>query len=584
MKNNNEQNLRRDFLKKLSITLPVIGGTLAGVSPLTFGQTTKEYPLENPSTFDSGSIDCDLMVYGGSSAGVIAAYTAKMYGLNVYLVEPGRHLGGLSSGGLGKTDTGGEDGYLSGLSQEFYIRIGQYYGQRNPAYKFEPHVAERIFESYIDEAGVEVFYSRRVASVIVKDSKIKSVQLEYSGNTSKDNITINANYFIDATYEGDLMAKAGVSYTVGREGNNAYKEKYNGVIGAGGRLAGPYGKAKKTREWSVDVDPYVVPGKRSSGLLPEINGIGHLPIGSGDKKVQAYNFRLCLTQNKENQISLSPPPEYNPNRYELLKRLQKLEPWESLRDGFIISEMPNGKTDINNYGLVGFSSNYVGKNFDYPEASYMGRAKYLNDHIEYHKGLLWFLATDENVPPHIRKEMNSWGYCRDEFLDTGGWPHQLYVREARRMVSDFVMTEHVCTGAQPVEDAIAMGRYNLDSHVVQRIVIDDHVENEGNTSISLPGPYPISYRSIIPKREEVENLLVPICLSASHGAYGSLRMEPVFMALGQVAGVASYLAASKDEKLYDVTADGIRRELHQNPLPGRKVPREYSEIIPFKKL
>ena len=404
---------------------------------------------------------------------------------------------------------------------------------------------------------------------MAQGSQIKSAELEYSGN-DLNNITVYANYFIDATYEGDLMARAGVSYTIGREANNEYNEKYNGVCPPK-RVAGPYGKTTLTSEWGVHVDPYVITGKPASGLLPEINGIGHEPIGSADKKVQAYCFRLCLTQNKGNQIPLSQPEEYDPYRYELLARLQKVKPWQSLRNGFNIAGMPNGKTDINNYGLVGFSSNYVGKNFDYPDADYEQRATIWNEHINYQKGLLWFLATDDRVPGNIRTEMNSWSYCRDEFLDTGGWPHQLYIREARRMIGDLVMTEHECMGFKPVEDGIAMGRYNMDSHVVQRVVVEHHVENEGNTSIQIPGPYAISYRSIIPKRDEIGNLLVPVCLSASHGAYGSIRMEPVFMQLGQAAGVAAYLAAVGDQAVHDVKAAQLRDELRENPLALRKV-------------
>lgn len=576
------QNSRRKFLESLCVA-PVIGGSfLTGVHqpsapPLN---EVKGTHFPRSSGLNAGSIDCDLMVYGATSAGVIAAYTARMYGLKVVLVEPGRHLGGLSSGGLGKTDTGKESA-ITGLSQEFYICVGQYYGQQNPSYRFEPHVAERIFESYMDEAGVETLFSRRITHADVRDSRIRSAELEYSGNDAKRNsITINAAVFIDATYEGDLMARAGVSYTVGREGNRAYNEMYNGVIPAS--VLGPYGKAPRKRDWSADVDPYRIPGKPSSGLLPEIQGIGHQPAGTGDSKVQAYCFRLCLTREKANQIPLSMPPEYDPSRYELMGRLQIAKPWERLRDGFIISEMPRGKTDWNNWGLVGFSSDYIGGSWKYPEAGYEERASIWDAHIEYQKGLLWFLATDERVPVHIRNEMNSWGYCRDEFLDTEGWPHQLYVREARRMVSEFVMTEHHCIGSQPVEDGIAMGAYGLDSHCCQRVVVNDHVENEGLMNVTGFEPYPISYRSIIPRRDEITNLIVPVCVSASHAAYGSIRMEPVFMALGQAAGTASWLAAGKNKKVQDVQAGDIQKELRENPLVNRKVPREYSNMLPFR--
>ncbi len=569
---------RRYFLKGMSVVIP---GVFASPFSLEAASDhTPENQMGHRYERVPGALNYDVLVYGATSAGVIAAYTAKMYGLKVLLVEPGRHLGGMSSGGLGATDTGGQDSYITGLSQEFYIRVGHYYGQQKPAYKFEPHVAEAIFKRYLDEANVEVMFSRRVKTAQVQDAQIRSVELEYAGNLEMTNITVHAHQFIDATYEGDLMARAGVSYATGRESNSTYGEKYNGVVP--GREAGPYGQTIRTREWAVDVDPYVIPGKPSSGLLPEVNGIGHTAIGVGDNKIQAYCFRLCLTQNKDNQIPLSEPEGYDPKRYELMARLQKLKPWERLKNGFNIAMMPNGKTDINNYGLVGFSSNYVGGNYEYPDGDYATRARVWNEHQKYQQGLLWFLSTDDRIPAHIRKEMNSWGYCHDEFLDTDGWPHQLYIREARRMVSDFVMTEHECVGARPVTDGIAKGGYALDSHVVQRVVIDGHVENEGNISVHGFDPYLISYRSIIPKRAEIHNLCVPVCVSSSHAAYGSLRMEPVFMALGQAAGVASWMAMDTDKILQDIPVDAIQKELSENPLPNRKIPAEYADILPFR--
>lgn len=574
---------RRNFVKKVAILAPGIGGLIGGSASLSFARRnpgeSRAERTEDETIVDR-NITYDVMVYGATSAGVIAAYTAKMYGLRVILVEPGRHLGGLSSGGLGKTDTGGHEDFITGLAKEFYIRIGQYYGSPEPMYVFEPHVAESIFRQYMNESDVEIFYSRRVKNVRTENAKIATVTLE-SATGQSDVITIGATIFIDASYEGDLMAKAGVSYTIGREDNKDYHELFNGVQPS--RIAGTYtGPVKRTRSWPVDIDPYVTEGKPSSGLLPEINGIGHKPIGSGDKSIQAYCFRLCLTQDMDNQIPFDEPARYHPGNYELLARLLTKNPWNSLREGFNIAKLPRGKTDWNNNGLAGFSSDYIGQNFAYPDGDYLERLRIWNDHIDYQKGLLWFIANDERVPSHLRQEMNTWGYCRDEFLDTNGWPNALYVREARRMVGDFVMTERECVGINPVTDGIAYGIYALDSHDCQRIAVDGHVENEGNTFINGFDPYLISYRSLVPRRNEIANLVVPACLSATHSAFCSIRMEPVFMALGQVSGIAAYLAVSKNQAIQDVSSTLITKELSDNPLPDRKLPSEFSNTIPFR--
>lgn len=564
---------RRDFIKNVTLSASGVAG-ISGVSASWLTAGTPDKPVSPVKEFRY-----DLLVYGGTSGGVMAAYTAKKQGLSVLLVEPGRHLGGLSSGGLGATDTGGRQEAIIGLAKDFYARIGAYYGKEQPVYRFEPHVAETIFNHYINEAEVDVWYSRRVFSVGVDGTKIVSVELE-SPTDPETRLSVNASYFIDASYEGDLMARAGVAYTIGRESNLVYNEKYNGIVLS--RLAGPYnGPVKRTSEWPVHVDPYVIPGKSSSGLLPEINNVEHRPDGEGDNSVQSYCFRLCLTQQKENQLPFSEPERYNPDRYELLVRLLRKRPWKQLGkgNGFIISPMPNGKTDWNNYGLAGMSSNYTGKSHDYPDADYATRRRIWNDHIDYQKGLLWFIATDERVPGHLRQEMNSWGYCRDEFLDTSGWPHQLYIREARRMVGEFVMTEHECVGHRPVTDGIGFGAYALDGHTCNRIVVNGRVENEGNFFVDGFDPYPISYRSLLPKRSEIGNLLVPVCLSASHASFGSIRMEPVFMGLGQAAGIAVYLAERGQLALHDIDAAHIRKELMADSLVNGKT--RGSHVVTF---
>jgi hypothetical protein len=582
MKKNLYKHTRRNFLKTITLSIPA----LSSLTFFPFSSSGENYEKEsarissrNQSNKHNGTLQFDLVVYGATSAGVMAAYTARMYGLSVLLVEPGRHLGGLTSGGLGRTDTGDHLNAITGLSREFYLRLGHYYGMNQEAWTFEPHVAEQVFKRYVDEANLEVMFSRRVKYAEVINGSIKSVVLEYAGKGIENNLKVAANYFIDATYEGELMARAGVSYTIGREGNSVYNETYNGVVPS--KRLGSYGNTQRKREWP-NVDPYIKPGKPDSGLLPEINGIGHAQPGTGDKKVQAYCYRMCLTQDRNNQMPITEPEGYDPSRYELLVRLMNVEPWDSLQHGFNIATMPNGKTDWNNDGMVGFSTDYIGKNYNFPDADYDEREKIWNEHKKYQQGLIYFIAHDERIPSDIRKVMQTWGYCRDEFLDTDGWPHALYIRESRRMVSDFVMTEHHCIGNEPVKDGIAMGAYALDSHNCQRIVVNGHVENEGNFFVGGFDPYPISYKSIVPKQAEIDNLWVPVCLSASHVAFGSIRMEPVYMGLGHATGVAARFAAEKGKKVQDVNPKSIRKDLNENPLPNRKVPSEYNKILPFQ--
>ena len=501
-------------------------------------------------------LEVDVLVYGGTSAGVIAAYTAKRHGKSVVLVEPGRHLGGLSSGGLGYTDIGNKYA-VTGLGLDFYRRLGRYYGQFE-AWTFEPHAAEQVFEQYIDEAGVDVLYSRRLKSVTKQGTRIRAVTLEDAATPGRaPDLVVAARQFIDASYEGDLMARAGASYTVGREANSRYGETIDGV------------QLMTGHQFPDGVDPYVVSGDRSSGLLPEISGVGVEPTGTGDKKVQAYNFRMCLCQG-DRRVPLGRPDNYDSTRYELLIRLMAKRPWQSLTDGFIISRMPNGKTDWNNRG--GFSTDYIGKNWDYPEASYERRAQIRKEHEDYQKGLLYFVATDSRVPELVRNEMRSWGFCSDEFLDTAGWPHQLYVREARRLVGEYVMTEHNVRGGAVVEDGIGMAAYGMDSHNAQRVVVNGTVRNEGDVQVGGFPPYPISYRAITPQRQEVTNLLVPVALSATHIAFGSIRMEPVFMVLGQAAAVAASMAIDGGVPVQRVNVRQLQHELRDNPLADGSIP------------
>jgi ribulose 1,5-bisphosphate synthetase/thiazole synthase len=495
--------------------------------------------------------DIDICIYGGTSAGVIAAYTASQNGKNVLLIEPGNHLGGMSSGGLGYTDIGNKF-VVQGLARDFYRRLGTHYGKLEQ-WIFEPSVAENIFNDYIRRGNVKVLYNYRLQQVEKKGGNIIKIVVENSPKPElSTNKTIQAKVFIDCSYEGDLMAKADVSYVVGREDNSTYNETYNGVQLLNGH-----------QFWD-SIDPYVIRGDSSSGLIWGVNNNPLLPSGSGDKKVQAYNFRVCLTNDPDNLIPVSLPDNYDPKRYELALRLHEVSPRKSLYDFFIWSRMPNSKTDINNAG--GFSTDLIGMNWDYPEAGYARRAEIWKAHEDYTKGFFYFLGHDERVPGYIREEMLKWGYPKDEYIDNNHWSHQLYIREARRMVGELVMTQHHCTGTEVVDDFIAWAAYTMDSHNCDRIIVNGYVKNEGNVEIGGFPPYPISYRAIVPKKNEITNLLVPVCLSASHIAYGSIRMEPVFMVLAQSASVAACMAIDNHIDIQDVDVGKLRQELKINPL------------------
>ncbi len=512
----------------------------------------------------------DVVVYGGTSAGVTAAVQAAEMGKSVVLIEPGEHLGGLSSGGLGATDIGNK-GAIGGLSRKFYTRVylhylkdkgwkyekrsdyrrGEDYWQGGAEswdkdkawWMFEPHVAEGIFNDMVRQAKVPVVYGERLdleSGVSKQSARITSVKME-SGRVFRGRI------FIDATYEGDLMAKAGVSYTVGRESNAQYQETLNGV------------QTKNATHHNFDkpVDPYVIPGDPSSGLLPRVHGGSPGNEGEGDKRVQAYCFRMCLTDVAANRLPYPKPANYDEKQYELLLRYCEAGydavPW-------LPTIMPNRKTDTNNRD--GFSTDDIGMNYEYPEADYATRAKIIAEHESYQKGLMWTLANHPRVPGSIRQRVSRWGPAKDEFVDNGNWPHQLYVREARRMVSDCVMTEHNCRWKHIAEDSVGLGAYGMDSHNTQRYVdCNGHVRNEGDVQVGVSGPYPISYRSIVPKERQCSNLLVPVCLSASHIAYGSIRMEPVFMVLGQSASTAACLAIDEGTTVQKLSYTKLRERL-----------------------
>ena len=485
---------------------------------------------------DESIIDVDVCVYGGTSGGVIAAYAAKLQGKTVVLIEPGQHLGGMSSGGLGQTDIGNKQA-ITGLARQFYRDIGRHYGKEEQ-WIFEPHVAENIFLDYMHSEDIRVLYSSRLASVNKEGDRITTITIENS-NSSSETKVIRAKMFIDCSYEGDLMAKAGVSFTVGREPNSLYNETFNGV------------QLKDKHQFRDGVDPYVIPGNPESGLIWGVMPDSLLADGTGDKKLQAYNFRLCLTNQPENRIDITRPADYDSTKYELLiRQLATYTPdslnWQLLH----IAPMPNHKTDINNCG--GFSSDMIGMNYDYPEADYETRERIFKAHESYTKGWLYFIGHDPRMPAHLRNEMLQWGYPKDEYIDNDHFTPQLYVREARRMISDYVMTQHNCQGREKVQDGIGLAAYTMDSHNCQRVVVNGMVKNEGDVQEGGFGPYPISFRSIVPKKSECSNLVVPVCLSASHIAYGSIRMEPVFMVLGQSAALAACMALDSKIAVQDI--------------------------------
>ncbi|HSI77236.1 MAG TPA: FAD-dependent oxidoreductase [Lunatimonas sp.] len=504
---------------------------------------------EDPPTFD-------VVVYGANSAGVIAAYTAKTMGKSVLLIEPTNHLGGLTTGGLGYTDIGNKFA-VTGLSRDFYRRLGDHYGKFEQ-WIFEPSVAKKTFQEYLDKAGIEVQYGLRIVGVEKSDGRIQHIELENSFNPQSDsNQKVGGKVFIDATYEGDLMAKAGVSYAIGREPNSQYGETYNGV------------QLMTGHQFPDGIDPYVVPGDPSSGLLWGISDGELESDGTGDDKIQAYNYRICLTNDPANRIEITKPEDYDPSMFDLLVRLFEAQPDRtSLGNYFIWSRMPNNKTDINNRG--GFSTDMIGMNYNYPEGSYEERQEIIDAHTHYTKSLLYFYKTDPRVPQELQSAIQEWGYPKDEYTDTDNWSPQLYVREVRRMVGEYVMTEANCVGDEVVEDGVGMAAYTMDSHNIQRIVIEKDgkkmVKNEGNVEIGGFGPYPIAYRSLIPKRTEVQNLFVPAALSATHIAFGSIRMEPVFMVLGQSSAVAASMAIDGDLAVQDIDVGALQQELKENPL------------------
>lgn len=490
----------------------------------------------------------DVCVYGGTAGGVIAAYSAKMMGKSVLLIEPSKYLGGMTTGGLGSTDIGNKYA-VTGLSRLFYRRIGEHYNKFEQ-WAFPPSVATSVINRYVKDAKLNVLYQYRIISAKKKGTTIENIRLENSKDITK-NIVVSAKQFIDCSYEGDLMACAGVSYTVGREGNEVYGETIDGV------------QISYYHQFADGIDPYKKEGDPSSGLVWGVSNNKLASIGSGDTLVQAYNFRLCLTTVKENQVPFTKPKNYDPSKYVLLSRALKIMDNNIRRFLLYWDKMPEKKYDVNNCGPL--STDMIGMNHDYPNGDYATREKIWQAHIDYTKGLMYFMTHDESIPKQFRDNVSKFGWAKDEFVDNDNFPTQLYIREARRMVGEYVMTQHNCQGTKTVNDGIGMAAYGMDSHNCQRIVINGMVKNEGDVEVGGFSPYPISYKCITPKAKECTNLLVPVCVSASHIAYGSIRMEPVFMVLGESAGVAACMAIDKKSAVQNIDVAQLQQKLINDP-------------------
>ncbi len=513
----------------------------------------------------------DVVVYGGTSAAITTAVQTKKMGKTVVVVSPDKHLGGLSSGGLGATDSGNRT-VIGGLSREFYHRLWLHYqnddawtfqemprqngipgqggrgidNETKTMWVFEPHVAEKIFEDFVAEYKIPVFKNERLdreKGVVKEGASIRSIAT-LSGKKFAGKI------FIDATYEGDLMAAAGVSFTTGREPNAKYGETLNGI----------QVRNAIYHQFEGPVDPYVERGNPDSGLLPFVNAKINGADGEGDDRIQAYNLRMCLTNDKRNMAPFEKPENYDEKQYEILFR--SIEAGQTIFTNF--SPMPNYKTDSNNNKAV--STDYIGGNYGYPNGTYEEREAIYQAHLNWQKGLMWTLQNHPRVPEKIRAEFQKWGLAKDEFTDNGNWSHQMYIREARRLVGDFVVSERHLRYLDDTPRSVGMGSYNMDSHHIQRYVDvtadgKPTVRNEGDVQVNPGGPYPIDYGGLLPKKAECDNLLVPVCVSCSHIAFGSIRMEPVFMILGQSAATAACLSLDAKVAPQDLPYETLKARL-----------------------
>ena len=537
--------LKRLFLK---LTARLMLGCLATVA------LAEKAKSDNVGTADASSYD--LVVYGDSSGAVTAAVAAKRKGLSVILINPTGFLGGMSASGLGATDFLGQRKTFGGIASEFYEGINKAYGQKHVR-SFEPHVGEQVFKKLIADSQVEVLFDEKLN----RETGVKMDGKRIASITTLSGKTFHGKMFIDATYVGDLMAAAGVSYTVGREPESQYGEDLAGVRRGDTKPRLHYGQRDKDH-FVAEVDGYVIPGDSFSGLLPHVHKIEGLKNGQGDHKIQGYNYRMCLTKDPALKIPLEKPEGYREIDHELLLRIFEAG---DRRMPALIEPLagPGSKVDWNNMHSVG--SDYVGANWEYPEASYAKRREIEKEHQLYIRGFLWTLANHPRVPENIRKRAAGYGLAKDEFQSNGGWPYMIYIREARRMVSDYVMTQHNCMSKKKAEDSVGLASFGMDSHAVQHIVNEQgHVRNEGVIWRRPPGPYPVSYRSIIPRKGECENVFAPVCVSASHVAHGSIRMEPVFMVLSESAAHAAAIAIEEGVSAQQVEYGKLKPALLKN--------------------
>jgi hypothetical protein len=517
---------------------------------------------------DVAQREVDICIYGGTASGVVAAYSARMTGKTVLLVEPGKYLGGMTTGGLGQTDIGNKYA-VTGLARLFYRRIGTHYGKFEE-WQFPPSVATNEINRFIADGDVETLFLHRIVSAEKQGTVIRHITLENAGDASAPHVVVKAKQFIDCSYEGDLMARAGVSYFTGRESNEMFDESLNGV------------QMSIMHQFPDSIDPYRVEGDPSSGLCWGISDATLQPHGSGDKFIQAYNFRICLTDNPAIRRPFEKPATYDPAKYELLARATRKMPPDINLYLLYDSEMPDFKYDVNNRGPL--STDMIGMNYDYPDGDYETRAKIWQEHVEYTKGLMYFMSHDERIPDELRTKVNELGWAKDEFVDNDNFPTQLYVREARRLNGEYVMTQHNCQGDETVGDGIGMAAYGMDSHNCQRMVVNGMVKNEGDVEYGGFPPYPILYKSLTPKRTECTNLLVPVCMSSTHIAYGSIRMEPVFMVLGQSAAVAASLAIDGGGSVQEVNVTELRKILKNNPYLDGSTPEVLTDDTDIDKI